>query len=148
MPTHSPLDIIYAQPGTHLKRTANLDIGFLRRSDVVALCSLFRIRNAETLLREVCLSGKGRVRPPFPGCTWIRFFQHLVDLLQGETFGLRHKEVRKGKTDTAETTPHEEDVRSKIGIALSSTHQIRCDGCDDLIEDVSQRELEKLLGRE
>ena len=110
MPTHNPLDIIYAQPGTHLKRTANLDIDFLRRSDVVALCSLFRIRNAETLLREVCLGGKGRVRPPFPGRTWIRFFQHLVDLFQGETFGLRHKEVRKGKTDTAETTPHEEDV--------------------------------------
>jgi hypothetical protein len=110
MPTHSPLDIIYVQPGTHLKRAAKLDIGFLRRSDVVALCSLFCVRNAETLLCEVCLSGKGRVRPPFRGCTWVRFFQHFIDLLQGETLGLRDKEVRKGKTDTAETTPHEEDV--------------------------------------
>src|ERR1700722_18835982 len=68
MPTHSPLDIIYVQPGTHLKRTTNLDIGFLRRSDVVALWTL------------LCLSGKGCVRPPFRGCTWVRFFQHLVDL--------------------------------------------------------------------
>ena len=110
MPTHSPLDIIYVQLGTHLKRVANLDIGFLRRSDIVALCNIFCVRNATTLLCEVCLSGKGRVRPPFRGGPWVRFLQHLVDLFQGKTLCLRDKEVCKGKTDTAETTPHEEDV--------------------------------------
>jgi hypothetical protein len=93
-----------------LQLRALFNLSIPSNSSLLTSLKILCIRDAKTLLCEVRFGGKGRVRLPFCGCTRVRLFQHLVDLLKGKALGLRDKEVSEGETDTAEATPHEEDV--------------------------------------
>lgn len=86
--------------------------------------------HGRTLLKEAHLSSEGRVRNPFAGVAGADLLKHFVDLLEGETLGLRDKEVGKQNTDDAEGAPHEEDLGAQVGILL--VDEVRCNDSDDL----------------
>ncbi|KAI2255605.1 hypothetical protein LOZ10_005651, partial [Ophidiomyces ophidiicola] len=56
--------------------------------------------------------------------------EHLVDLLQGETLGLRHQEVGVEEAEHAERAPEEEHLGAEIG--LVGIHEVGSDDGDDL----------------
>ena len=54
---------------------------------------------------------------------------HLVNLLEGETLGLRNEEVGVDECASAQTSPHEEDTR--LEVALVDADHVRGDDSDD-----------------
>lgn len=69
---------------------------------------------------------------PFVGGAGGGLLEHLVDLLEGETLGLRNEEVGEGEGEAAEGAPHEEDLGTKVGLSALRTDQVRGDDTDDL----------------
>jgi len=69
---------------------------------------------------------------PVPGSTRRCLFQHLVDLFKREAFGLRDKEIGKGKGDAAEGTPQEEDFRTEVRVTRTIIYQVRSNDTDNL----------------
>lgn len=69
------------------------------------------------------------MRDPLGGGSRSRLFEHLVDLLQGQTLGLGHQDERVDEGGSAETTPDEEDGRSQVSSVLAD--HVGGDDCDD-----------------
>lgn len=63
-----------------------------------------------SLIRHAHLRRKSLVRSPSGAGAWCRLLEHLVNLLQAETFGLGDKEVRVKQAASAERSPEEEDL--------------------------------------
>jgi hypothetical protein len=89
--------------------------------------------NVDTLIGKMHFRSEGRVQNPLGRGTRCGFFHHLVDLLEREAFSFRDKEVSEGERDAAESSPHEEDVRSQVGITGTILHQVGSDHSDDLM---------------
>lgn len=75
------------------------------------------------------LGGKGLGGDPASRGARSRLGHHLVDLLERETLGLGHEEVRVDEGAGAETTPDEEDGR--LHVALVGTSHVRGDDGND-----------------
>lgn len=75
------------------------------------------------------------MRDPATRVPRSRLFQHLVDLLERKTFGLRHQEVGVDEASSAECAPEEEDLGSKI--AFVRTDEVRRNDGDDLLRLIS-----------
>ncbi len=71
---------------------------------------------------------------PSGGCARDALLQHLVDLFERESLGLGNEEVGKCQGDTAESTPHEEDFGTEVGIMLVSSDEVGSDDSDDLVK--------------
>jgi hypothetical protein len=54
-------------------------------------------------------------------------------LLKGEILGLRDEEVCECERYAAETSLHEENVGSEVGIMLFSSDEVRGDNANDLL---------------
>ena len=107
----------------------------------------------KTLLRQTHFLREGGVGLPGSGVAGVGLLHHLVDLLEGKTFGfgLRSdvlasalvlmwsvfmttydQEVGKGRGDAAEGTPEEEDFGAEVRVAFVGTDQVRGDDGNDL----------------
>jgi hypothetical protein len=87
------------------------------------------------------------MRHPLGGCTWRSLLQHTIDLLEGEAFCFRNKEVGECEGDDAQRTPHEVDLRAKVRVAFSGPDEIWGDDTNDL-GFVSQNGKELCVRRE
>jgi hypothetical protein len=59
------------------------------------------------------------VGDPTGGLAGGNFVHHSVNLLEGQSFGLRDEEVGEEDTDGASGSPEEEDLWSEVGLILS-----------------------------
>lgn len=84
---------------------------------------------------EAHVASKRAMRHPFAARPGGGFFQHFVNLFQGETLGFGNKEVCERQRNTAETTPDEENLRPKVGITWIGSDQVRSDDRNDLISN-------------
>lgn len=88
------------------------------------------------LVSETHLGGEGAVRLPLGRGTGSGLLHHLVDLLEGETLGLRDEEVGVDKGTGAERSPDEEDLG--LEVTLVSVDHVGGDDSDDLYEGSQQ----------
>lgn len=97
---------------------------------------LRRRTNTNPLLtRQSQLASKRAVRLPARALHRADFLQHLIDLLQAETFHLRNEEEGEDDRQDAERAPQEEDLSPEIGVSLAGADEV---GCDDSLEMVSE----------
>jgi hypothetical protein len=92
-------------------------------------------RNLNVLLAEVHVrseSGGGLPLARSAGCSLL---QHLVDLLEGKTLGLRNEEVGEEEGDAAKTSPHEEDVGAELGRVRSVSDEVGGDDGNDAVPE-------------
>lgn len=90
---------------------------------------------------EAHVASKCATGHPFAAGSGGGFFQHFVDLFQGETLSFRNKEVCERQRKAAETTPDEENLRPKVGITRISSNQVRSDDRNDLISNFQHVQL-------
>lgn len=85
------------------------------------------------LVGHAHITGESRVWLPLGGGTWSRLLQHLIDLLERETLALWNHEVGEEKGSAAKSSPHEEDLGSKIGLSLLGSDQVWGDNGNDAV---------------
>jgi len=76
------------------------------------------------------ICSESRMRYPFARVPGGGFLEHAVDLLEGETLGLRDQEVGVNEADSAEGAPDEEDLRAEV--AFGGADHVGGDDTDDL----------------
>jgi hypothetical protein len=74
-------------------------------------------------------AGEGLVGDPLGGGTRGGLLHHAVDLLEGKTLGLGDQEPRVHEGASTETSPDEEDRRSKV--ALVGVDHVGSDDCKE-----------------
>lgn len=77
--------------------------------------------------------GPGLVGLPGGGRARGSLGEHLVDLLERETLGLGHEEVREEEGQHTERAPDEEDLRAEVG--LVGGHHVGRDNADDAVPE-------------
>merc|ERR1712137_443333 len=77
--------------------------------------------------------GEGGGRLPLGGSAGSGLLHHLVDLLEGQTLGLRNEEVGVDERTSAEASPHEEDAG--LEVALIDADHVRGDDSDDSVPE-------------
>ncbi len=87
--------------------------------------------DAHMSLLELHVGSEGRMRHPLSRVTWVRLFQHPVDLFQRQSLGLRDKEVDEGEAKTAKTAPHA-DVGTEVGLASAGADEVLGNDGNDL----------------
>lgn len=65
--------------------------------------------------------------------SWSRLLEHAVDLLKGETLGLRDEEVAVDEANGAEGAPDEEDLGAKVALVLAD--HVGSDDRDDAVPE-------------
>lgn len=89
---------------------------------------LRRRTNTNPLLtRQAQLTRKSTMRLPACAFHGTDFLQHLIDLLQAETFHLWDEEECEDDGQDTERAPQEEDFGAKIGVSLAGADEVRCD---------------------
>jgi hypothetical protein len=78
---------------------------------------------------ELATVGEGLVGDPLGGGTGGGLLHHAVDLLEGKTLGLGDQEPRVHEGASTETSPDEEDRRSKV--ALIGVDHVGSDDCKE-----------------
>jgi hypothetical protein len=109
-------------------------------------------RDLDVLLGQVHLGGEGGVGLPLARSAGCGLLHHLVDLLERKSLCLGNEEVgeedfytldrcvevwieAKLTRNTAQSTPHEEDVGAELGGAGALSDQVRCDDGDDAVPE-------------
>lgn len=90
-------------------------------------------RGTSLLIRKTQLIRKGSLGLPARRGAGGGLLHHLVDLLQGETLGLRDEEVGVDKGAGAEGTPDEEDLG--LEVALVGVDHVGGDDGDDAVPE-------------
>lgn len=103
-------------------------------SSSIGTAFVFYFSNVASLQSTVALNahlgGKGRGWTPFCARSRCRFFQHLIDLLEGQAFGFWYQEIGVDTGACAETTPNEEDLWSQVSILCAN--EVRTDDGENL----------------
>lgn len=97
---------------------------------VIMFNSRHNLRTSFLCQSQVC--GERRMRHPFSRVSRRGLFQHAIDLLQRQAFGLGDQEIRVHKTDGTQRSPDKKDARTKVGIVTIRADHVRCDHGDDL----------------
>lgn len=84
---------------SHGKPCTIRTVKYLNSGGLLGTSLLGRHRDLNVLLSEVHLSGEGGVGLPLAGSTGSSLLEHLVDLLQCKTLGLRNEEVGEEDCD-------------------------------------------------
>jgi hypothetical protein len=92
-------------------------------------------RNLNVLLAQVHVLCESGVGLPLARGTGSSLLQHLVDLLEGKTLGLRDEEVSEEEGDAAKTSPHEEDVGAELGRVGSVGDEVGSDDGNDAVPE-------------
>ena len=87
------------------------------------------------LLAQVHLSSESAVRLPLARGARSRLFEHLIDLLEGETLGLRNEEIGEQEGNAAKTAPHEEDVGAEVSGVVTVGDEVGSDDTDDAVPE-------------
>jgi len=88
-----------------------------------------------SLLGETHIGSEGAVWNPLGGCAGSSLLQHAVNLLEGQTLGLRDEKVGVDEASCAEGTPEEEDTGFEISFALTISDQVWGDDSDDAVPE-------------
>lgn len=89
----------------------------------------------DILLLEMHLLSEGAVWLPGGRVIWGHFFQHLVDLFEGETLGFWDKEEGEDEGNDAKAAPHKEDLSTKVGGVGTSTDEVWGDDTNDAVPE-------------
>jgi len=78
---------------------------------------------------------ESRVWDPLCGVTRVGFFQHTIDLFEGESLGLGDEEVGVDEASGTERSPNEEDARTEIGVTFALSNHVWGDDSDDTVPE-------------
>jgi hypothetical protein len=88
--------------------------------------------------RDIFLANIAHIRSiravwyPFSGCPWRSLLQHTVNLLKGETLGLRNEKVGIDEAEEAKGAPKEEHLGTQIGVTAAVSDEVGGNNSDDL----------------
>lgn len=88
-----------------------------------------------TMLGHAHLVGESGSRSPTSRLARSNLLEHLVNLLKGQTLGLRDEEVSVDTSAGAESTPDEENLGTEVALTLCLANHVRSDGGDDCVPE-------------
>lgn len=86
-----------------------------------------------TMLGHAHLVGESGSRSPASRVARSDLLEHLVDLLERQTLGLRNEEVSVDASAGAQSAPDEEDLGTEVALTLGLANHVGSNGSDDCV---------------